>query len=134
MMDLDTLYGLLLPATVAIPLLGALLIGIVGDSPNQRETITLTTAVTLFITVVALAVPFGMGDVPHITLAVPIPALPIFLRIEPLGLTFACVASGLWILNSLYSIGYMRGNDEPHQTRFYICFALALASTAASGV
>src|SRR3970282_1672697 len=42
---------------------------------------------------------------------------------------FALVASGLWIVNSLYSIGYMRGNGESHQTRFYVCFALALAST-----
>ncbi|MEQ9638742.1 MAG: monovalent cation/H+ antiporter subunit D family protein [Alphaproteobacteria bacterium] len=128
-MDIDSLYALLLPATVAIPLLGAVLIAVVGDSPNQRETITLVTAGTLFITVLALAFPFQLGSVPHVTLAVPIPALPILLRIEPLGLTFACVASGLWILNSLYSIGYMRGNKEPHQTRFYICFALALGST-----
>ncbi len=42
---------------------------------------------------------------------------------------FALIASGLWILNSLYSIGYMRGNQEAHQTRFYVCFALALAAT-----
>ena len=42
---------------------------------------------------------------------------------------FALVASGLWIVNSIYSIGYMRGNDETHQTRFYVCFALALAAT-----
>jgi len=39
------------------------------------------------------------------------------------------VASSLWIVNSIYSIGYMRGNDEKHQTRFYVCFAIAIAST-----
>lgn len=44
-------------------------------------------------------------------------------------MTFACVAALLWPLNSLYSIGYMRGNQEQHQTRFYICFAIAIAST-----
>ena len=42
---------------------------------------------------------------------------------------FAVVASGLWIVNSVYSIGYMRANAEPHQTRFYVCFAVALGST-----
>lgn len=36
------------------------------------------------------------------------------------------VASGLWIVNSFYSIGYMRGNRERNQTRFYICFAIAI--------
>jgi multicomponent Na+:H+ antiporter subunit D len=41
---------------------------------------------------------------------------------------FALIASGLWIVNSIYSIGYMRGNAEAHQTRFYVCFALALAA------
>jgi multicomponent Na+:H+ antiporter subunit D len=35
----------------------------------------------------------------------------------------------LWILNSIYSIGYMRGNKEPRQTSFYVCFAIALGST-----
>ena len=42
---------------------------------------------------------------------------------------FALVASFLWIVTSIYSIGYMRSNNEQHQTRFYACFALALAST-----
>ena len=41
---------------------------------------------------------------------------------------FACVASGLWIVNSIYSIGYMRAKKEGHQTRFYACFAIAIAS------
>jgi multicomponent Na+:H+ antiporter subunit D len=44
-------------------------------------------------------------------------------------MVFALIASGLWIVNSLYSIGYMRGNQEPRQTSFYVCFALALAAT-----
>ena len=57
------------------------------------------------------------------------PGLALEFRVEPLGMLFALIASGLWILSSLYSIGYMRGNDEAHQTRFYVCFALALAST-----
>src|SRR5918994_2977637 len=50
-------------------------------------------------------------------------------RVEPLGMLFALVASGLWIVNSIYSIGYMRANDEQHQTRYYACFALALGAT-----
>ena len=58
-----------------------------------------------------------------------LPGLPIAFAVEPLGMLFALIASGLWIVNSLYSIGYMRGNDEAHQTRFYVCFALALAAT-----
>lgn len=48
--------------------------------------------------------------------------------VEPLGMLFALIASGLWIVNSIYSIGYMRGNDEPRQTQFYVCFAVAIVS------
>jgi multicomponent Na+:H+ antiporter subunit D len=42
---------------------------------------------------------------------------------------FALLASSLWIVNSIYSIGYMRANNEPRQTGFYVCFAVALGST-----
>ena len=57
------------------------------------------------------------------------PALRLAFEVEPLGMLFALIASGLWIVNSLYSIGYMRANAEAHQTRFFVCFALALAAT-----
>jgi multicomponent Na+:H+ antiporter subunit D len=36
------------------------------------------------------------------------------------------VASGLWIVTTCYSIGYMRANHEDHQTRYYACFAVAI--------
>ena len=42
---------------------------------------------------------------------------------------FAALASMLWIINSIYSIGYMRGNKEANQTRFYVFFAIALSAT-----
>ncbi len=54
--------------------------------------------------------------------------IDIAMRIEPLGMLFACVASTLWIVNSIYSIGYMRGNHEPRQTPYYACFAIAIWS------
>jgi multicomponent Na+:H+ antiporter subunit D len=41
-------------------------------------------------------------------------------------MVFALVASFLWIVTVLYSIGYMRGLGEHAQTRFSACFALAL--------
>jgi multicomponent Na+:H+ antiporter subunit D len=57
------------------------------------------------------------------------PGLALAFKVEPLGMLFALVASSLWIVNSIYSIGYMRANEEPHQTTFYVCFAVALGST-----
>ncbi len=113
----------------AIPALGALLIGLVGRWPNLRETITLVTALALFATVLSLLPVVQAGLRPSLSLLEPLPGLKLAFQLEPLGMLFALIASGLWIINSIYSIGYMRGNQEHHQTRFFACFALALSAT-----
>jgi multicomponent Na+:H+ antiporter subunit D len=113
---------------ILVPLVGALIIGTLTHRPNLRETATLVTAGVLFCFVLSLLPEVLAGGRPGITLAEPLPGIPIYLEVEPLGLLFALVASSLWIVTSLYSIGYMRGNQEKHQTRFYLCFALAIAS------
>ena len=114
---------------LALPLLGAAMIALANRSPNAREAATLVTGVALLATVVSLVAPVRSGERPSVTLVEMLPGMPIAFTVEPLGLLFALVASGLWIVNSLYSIGYMRGNAEKHQTRFYVCFAGAIAAT-----
>ena len=47
-----------------------------------------------------------------------LPGLSIAFEIEPLGMLFALIASGLWIITTLYAIGYMRGHHEANQARF----------------
>ena len=112
-----------------VPTIGAVLIWLTGSHPNVRETTTLVTAGALFAIVLAILGRFLDGQ-ELATGAFPVvPGVEIRFRVEPLGMLFACVASGLWIVNSIYSIGYMRGNNEPRQTPFYMCFAIALAST-----
>jgi len=54
------------------------------------------------------------------------PGVDFALRIDALGLIFATTSSCLWILVSLFSIGYMRTLKEHAQTRFYFSFAAAL--------
>ena len=122
----------MLPWILVLPLLGALAIAFCGRWPNLREGISLLTAVTLAVLVFSQAGGVMDGARPYILLTEPLPGLPIALSLEPLGMMFACLASFLWIIKTIYSIGYMRGNREKHQTRFYVCFALAIA--AAMGV
>jgi len=126
-MTAETIIALALLA----PLLGAAGIALTGKFPNIRETVTLVTAAALLACVMQLLDPVLAGDRPALVLLEPLPGLPIAFRVEPLGMLFALVASGLWIVNSIYSIGYMRGNQEKNQTRFYVCFALAIAATMA---
>ncbi len=58
--------------------------------------------------------------------------LTLFLKAEPIGIIFGLLASFLWIVTTIYSIGYMRGHNEAHQTRFYTCFAIAIACVMAA--
>jgi multicomponent Na+:H+ antiporter subunit D len=119
----------LLGLTLTIPFVGAVLIAMSDRKPNQRETVTLVTAIALFATVIALTTRVLAGERPYLELLDILPGIALAFRIEPLGMMFALIASFLWIVNSIYSIGYMRGNDERHQTRFYVCFAVALWAT-----
>lgn len=112
-----------------VPLVGAALIAAAGRWPNVREAITLLTAALLLAVVTAQLPGVLAGARPTAHLVTMMPGLALELRVEPLGMLFALLAAALWIVNSLYSIGYMRANGETRQTRFYLCFALALAST-----
>ena len=96
---------------------------------NLRETVTMVTAVALALTVWSLIPEVMAGGRPELRLFEIVPDIELAFKVEPLGVLFAALASGLWIVNSIYSIGYMRGNKESKQTRFYVCFALSLAAT-----
>jgi multicomponent Na+:H+ antiporter subunit D len=112
-----------------VPIAGALLICVTGSRPNLREAVTLITALALFALVLSVLPDVIAGGRPEVTVVQMFPGLSLAFTAEPLGATFAAIASFLWIVTSLYSIGYMRGHHEEHQTRFYAFFALALAST-----
>ena len=122
-----------LHVALVIPLAGAVLIALFGRWPNVREAVTLATGAALFWFVASLLPHVLAGATPGVLLVRLLPGgLSLVLRLEPLGMLFALVASGLWIVTSLYSIGYMRGHGEAHQTRFYVCFAVSIC--AAMGV
>lgn len=112
-----------------IPAVTALLLPLFSGRPNVREGTTLLGAVLLFTTVLQLLPAVLAGAAPSLAVWAVIPGLTIAFTVEPLGMLFACIASGLWIVNSVYSIGYMRAEKAHRQTLFYVCFALAIAST-----
>lgn len=114
---------------VIVPFVGAALIPAFGKWPNIRETATLASAGLLLFAALQLLSPVLAGDRPEWTGIAVAPGLELAFEVEPLGMLFALIASSLWIINSIYSIGYMRGNDEPRQTGFYVCFAIALGAT-----
>ncbi len=120
----------LLPmVAVATPLLVAVLVVVARRAPNVRETCTVVGAVATFGVVAAMLPALLHGRPPEATLFQLAPGVALSLRADAMGMVFALSASFLWILASLYAIGYMRGLGEHKQTRFYASFALCLAST-----
>ena len=118
----------LLWASFLVPLIGGALLLTQHKSANIRDAISIITATVLFGVVLCLYPTVIAGNTPSLTLAEPIAGLGIVFTVEPLGLLFATIASGLWILTTIYAIGYMRGAKEENQTRFFLCFALSIAA------
>ncbi|MFT5594524.1 MAG: multicomponent Na+:H+ antiporter subunit D [Oceanicoccus sp.] len=121
----------LITLSILVPFLGALIVIATGRYPNLREAVTLTTATILFTIVLAITDYTFNGVELRLDVIEIFPNLGLNFAVEPLGVLFALVASFLWIVTTIYAIGYMRGHHEVNQTRFFCCFALAISSVMA---
>ncbi len=126
-MSIETLYILIL----VIPLLTAVGVLVCRKNENVRETVTVIGGISLFLTVVTLALNYDFEQTVRLTLLEPFPNLSVALELEPLGMIFTLVAGFLWPVKSLYAIGYMREHHEKNQTRFYFAFAISIFATMA---
>jgi len=93
--------------------------------PNQREAWTFLAAIIKFCLVLSLIPLVKAGNIITFRFFEILPGVTSSLRVDALGLFFAIVSSGLWILTSLYSIGYMRSTKAAEQTRYFASFALS---------
>jgi multicomponent Na+:H+ antiporter subunit D len=118
----------LLLLAVFLPFAGAIGILLCGRWPNLRESVTLLTAAMVCAVVFTLNGQLREGVHIAVDIAEPLPGLVIGFEVESLGMLFALVASVLWLVTSIYSIGYMRKHHEQNQTRFYAMFAIAIGS------
>jgi multicomponent Na+:H+ antiporter subunit D len=115
---------------VLVSALGAILIALTGERrANLREFWSVAAGVVMFAIVASMAPDVMAGRTPELVLFRILPGIDLALRVDAFGLLFAGGASLLWILTSFYSIGYMRTLKEHAQTRYFACFALALAAT-----
>ncbi|MCD2201130.1 monovalent cation/H+ antiporter subunit D family protein [Halobacterium sp. KA-4] len=116
------LAAVLVSAVAVAPILAS------NGRPNAREAWTMLAALAKF-GLVASMVPAALaGDVYVTKLGQLVPYVEFTLRADSLGLLFALLASTLWIVTSFYSMGYMRGLDEDHQTRYFAAFAGSVSS------
>ena len=101
------------------------------NRPNLRDGITFLCAIASFVCVVTILLTTGNATTEAFTLWEVMPGLSLAFNIEPLGLMFALIASGLWCVTHLYAVGYMRGNNEKNHARFYAAFSFSIGSTLA---
>ena len=96
-----------------------------------RELVTFGAGIAKFAFVLAMLPLVLEGKVIEFTFVKGIGGInvPIEFRVDGLGMIFALVASSLWIVTSLYAVGYMRGLKEHSQTRFFVFFAISLCAT-----
>lgn len=115
---------------VLVTLVAALLILFTGErSRNLREFWTIIASFIKFGVVISM-VPFVLsGKTLEYTIISLTHGISLQFRVDQFGLFFGVLASALWILTSIYSIGYVRGLNEHAQTRYFFNFAICLSAT-----
>jgi len=127
---MDTGFAILL--SLILPLIACISNLLHGDSrPNLRDGITFLAALGTFGCVLSILISTGGTSAETLKLLTVMPGLDISFSIEPLGLLFGLIASGLWCVTHLYAIGYMRGNNEANHPRFFAAFSFSIAATLA---
>ncbi len=112
---------------VAVPMAAIVPILLSGRRPNLREAWSLAAALATAGAVWSMLSGTLAGEPAESVLFELAPGAAIAFRADAAGLLFAMLASGLWVVTTVYSIGYMRALEEGHQTRYYAAFALSVA-------
>lgn len=111
---------------ISIVLVTSILILISRKRPNLREFWSFAGSILTFISV-AVMVPTILNSQKIVyTLSTLAPGVSLNFRVDALSLIFGIVSSFLWIFATCYNIGYMRSLNEHAQTRYYMCFAIAI--------
>lgn len=118
----------MLQLSITAPFLAVIGIVMFGRWENLREMVSIGTTIFVFYLVFNLYDAFKLGEELSLQWWQMLPGLDISFSIDALGLLFALIASFLWIVTTLYAIGYMRSHHEKNQTRFYALFAVSIGS------
>jgi multicomponent Na+:H+ antiporter subunit D len=123
--------GAWLPALILVSsmLTGVVIFLLPEDRVRLRSLLNLVGAVTkvVLVTVMLLGVYGGKAYETRFAL---LPGRDLVLVADPLALLFLTLSAGLWLLTTIYAIGYLEGS--PNRSRFFGFFSLCV--TASAGV
>ena len=125
-MGMDTSTAILL--SMILPAVAVVLNLVLRHRDNLRDGLTFVIAAATFAVVLVILYNVGNQTTAPLVLFEVLPGLDLAFNVEPLGLMFALLASGLWMVTHIYAIGYMRTNKEKHHARFFACFSFAIFS------
>ena len=125
-MGMDTSTAILL--SMILPAVAVVLNLVLRSRDNLRDGLTFVIAAATFAVVLTIFYNVGCQTTEPLVLFEVLPGLDLAFNVEPLGLMFALLASGLWIVTHIYAIGYMRTNKEKNHARFFACFSFAIFS------
>ena len=115
--------------STGFPLVAAVLILFSDRNPNLRESWTILAAIGK-VAIIYSMLPLVLSG--HVLEVAPLhiaDGITLQLRADTAGMLFAALSSVLWLVTSIYSIGYMRGHNETHQTGYFAAFAVCLSAT-----
>jgi multicomponent Na+:H+ antiporter subunit D len=123
---MDTFLALRPVWVLVTTLVATLLILASSRRPNLREAWTILASLVQVVLVLSMIPAVLAGETFEITILPLASGFDLVLRADALGMVFASVAAILWVVTSVYSIGYMRALEEEHQTGYYASFAVCI--------
>ncbi|MDP3440238.1 MAG: proton-conducting transporter membrane subunit, partial [Azonexus sp.] len=122
-----TLNELLPLAVLASSLVPGLIIFTLPEAwVGTRTTLNIFAAVTKLILIGLLLVGVAAGNEYGVRFAV-LPGLELAFKVDALALLFMTLSALLWLVTTLYAIGYLEG--APHRSRFFGFFSLCVTAT-----
>ncbi|MFA9459823.1 complex I subunit 5 family protein [Thiohalorhabdus methylotrophus] len=119
--------ALLLPLAVLSALGPGVVIAFLAEERHRLRTALNLAGATLQVVVVTVLIEEAARGFTY-ALRVPFVAgMEIFLRADPLALFLAGLSAVLWLLTTIYAIGYLEG--APHRSRFFSFFSLCVSAT-----
>jgi multicomponent Na+:H+ antiporter subunit D len=124
--SVDIIHSASLLLPLAATFLAPFGIRLLGRHPNGREAVSGVASVLTFLAVLRMAPDVLHGRLLTYTLFTILPGVKVSFMADGLGMLFAIISSLLWMISTAYNIGYMRSLAEHAQTRYYVCFSVAI--------
>lgn len=117
-----------LPLFIVLSSLLAALVIFVLPEEKTKTRIGLNMAAALLKVLLVGIMLWGVHKGYHFETRLPLlPGLDLVLRADALAMLFVALSSGLWLLTTVYAIGYLE--DSPHRSRFFGFFGLCVTAT-----